>query len=369
MPEEKHVYLRYKAVGSNKDYQLHLVPSGHLWVVNFVYGKHGGTLKPDTKTPKPLPFEEAEKEFTKALKKQMAKGYTTDPSGAAYVATDKEGRIAGVNPQLLNFIEEEETLKYIKDNSFVMQEKKDGRRIMVRGDGKGTVEAINRKGLVVGFPENVKDALKDVPAKFILDGEMVGETYYVFDILEYSSEDYRPKGYLERSIALEAFVKKLGAQGAVVMLPCYLDTEEKLDAFGQLEMAGAEGVVFKHIDAPYTAGRPNSHGPQTKYKWYATAVCIVMRQNGNKRSVALGVRSTAPETGTTGLREIGSVTIPANYNIPEPNQYVEIRYLYAYPGGSLYQPIYQGVREDVEDADDYETFKFKQGATDPEDES
>jgi bifunctional non-homologous end joining protein LigD len=29
---------------------------------------------------------------------------------------------------------------------------------------------------------------------------------------------------------------------------------------------------------------------------------------------------------------------------------VEIKYLYAYKGGSLYQPIYQGKRDDIEPA-------------------
>jgi bifunctional non-homologous end joining protein LigD len=29
---------------------------------------------------------------------------------------------------------------------------------------------------------------------------------------------------------------------------------------------------------------------------------------------------------------------------------VEVRYLYAYPGGSLYQPVYVGKRDDVEPA-------------------
>lgn len=41
---------------------------------------------------------------------------------------------------------------------------------------------------------------------------------------------------------------------------------------------------------------------------------------------------------------------------------VEIRYLYAYPGGSLYQPVYRGPRKDKETADYLDTLKFKQGS-------
>jgi bifunctional non-homologous end joining protein LigD len=41
------------------------------------------------------------------------------------------------------------------------------------------------------------------------------------------------------------------------------------------------------------------------------------------------------------------VTIPPNQAIPEKGDIVDVRYLYAYPGGSLYQPVYLGKRDDV----------------------
>ena len=44
--------------------------------------------------------------------------------------------------------------------------------------------------------------------------------------------------------------------------------------------------------------------------------------------------------------KLGSVTIPANHVIPAAGAIVEVRYLYAYPGGSLFQPVYAGERTD-----------------------
>ena len=45
----------------------------------------------------------------------------------------------------------------------------------------------------------------------------------------------------------------------------------------------------------------------------------------------------------------GNVTIPANHNIPQVGEVVEIRYLYAHRESNvLYQPIYEGPRTDVE---------------------
>ena len=87
----------------------------------------------------------------------------------------------------------------------------------------------------------------------------------------------------------------------------------------------------------------------------------MLGQNDDRRSVALCVYD-----GDRGI-EIGNVTIPANHNIPQPGSLVEIRYLYAYPnGGSLYQPVYLGMRSDVIRADaTYAQLKFRREPAEP----
>jgi bifunctional non-homologous end joining protein LigD len=99
--------------------------------------------------------------------------------------------------------------------------------------------------------------------------------------------------------------------------------------------------VFKHRHAPYTPGRPATGGAQLKHKFCATASCIVAGVNGSKRSVKLQLIDRGR------LIPVGSVTIPTNYLIPKAGQIIEVRYLYAYPGGSLFQPVYLGLRDDV----------------------
>ena len=48
-------------------------------------------------------------------------------------------------------------------------------------------------------------------------------------------------------------------------------------------------------------------------------------------------------------RSVGNVTVPANQNVPQLGDVVEVRYLYAAQvGGALYQPVLLGVRDDVE---------------------
>ena len=69
---------------------------------------------------------------------------------------------------------------------------------------------------------------------------------------------------------------------------------------------------------------------------------MVLKRNGGKRSVALGILSG------DDLIKCGNVTIPSNHEIPSRGSVVEVRYLYAYPESkALYQPVYLGTREDI----------------------
>ncbi len=61
-----------------------------------------------------------------------------------------------------------------------------------------------------------------------------------------------------------------------------------------------------------------------------------------KRSVQMAVW----ENGT--LVSAGNVTIPSDQPIPQVGNVIETRYLYAMgASGSLFQPVYLGVRDDI----------------------
>jgi len=53
----------------------------------------------------------------------------------------------------------------------------------------------------------------------------------------------------------------------------------------------------------------------------------------------------------TKVTRVGKATIYPNREVPDVGSYVEIKYLYAYKGGSLYQPIYLGERNDQDESD------------------
>ena len=120
-----------------------------------------------------------------------------------------------------------------------------------------------------------------------------------------------------------------------------IGTPAKRAMLASLRARKAEGIVFKRADAVYAPGRPASGGSQRKFKFTASASCIVAGRNTSRRSVALELRDGKNTVA------VGNVTIPPNQAIPEKGDIVEIRFLYAYPGGSLYQPVYLGKRDDV----------------------
>ena len=78
-----------------------------------------------------------------------------------------------------------------------------------------------------------------------------------------------------------------------------------------------------------------------KFKFYKTATFIVANSTPNKRSVGLELIDN-----NTQRVFMGKVTIPPNYEVPEIGDLVEVRYLYAYRGGAVYQPVYLGKRND-----------------------
>jgi bifunctional non-homologous end joining protein LigD len=183
--------------------------------------------------------------------------------------------------------------------------------------------------------------------------------YWAFDILQIEGEDIRGMSVERRFEELVALLDP-SELGALRVVPNATTKWEKQNLLLRLYAERAEGVVFKHRGAPYAAGRPASGGYYLKFKFTTTATCKVLDQNKGKRSVALAVLQDPGD----GYVEVGNVTIPVNVAIPASGSLIEVRYLYAYVGGSLYQPVYLRDRDDVEFPDSAKSLKYKQGESD-----
>ena len=79
-----------------------------------------------------------------------------------------------------------------------------------------------------------------------------------------------------------------------------------------------------------------------KFKFCAMLSAKVSSVTAGKRSVMLSLFDAGNEI------QVGKVTIPPNHDIPAVGTVVEVRYLYAYRGGALFQTVYLGPRDDVD---------------------
>jgi bifunctional non-homologous end joining protein LigD len=339
----ENITLYFRQGSSDKIYQAGIQPKDGGYVVTFAYGRRGSTLSTGTKTQSPVSHDEAKAIYDKLVQEKTAKGYTPGADGTPYQGTDKANATTGIHCQLLNPVEEDQLEKLIEDPAFWMQEKWDGRRLLIRKQGD-TITGINRLGLAVALPQPLHSDAKACPVDFIIAGEAVGDMLTAFDVLLIGDEEIGGLRYAERHLRL---MNLLGSfqHPAIHLVETHFTAGQKREAFDRLKSGNREGVVFKHTDAPYISGRPASGGSQLKYKFCETASFIVGKVNG-KRSVSLMLHAGK------NLTAAGNVTIPPNHEIPKPRQIVECRYLYAFKeSGCIYQPVYLGTRDDIPETD------------------
>jgi len=325
--------------GSDKEYHVDLVGTPGGYLVNFRYGRRGSALATGTKTKDPVDYAKAKKVYDKLVAEKMGKGYTPSETGTAYQDTPAGDLFTGILPQLLNPVDESELEVLFREGSFVMQEKFDGERRMVSNIG-GEFFGINKKGMRVALPIPVVEALTDLSPNTLLDGEIIGDVYYPFDILERDGVDLRDCTYEDR---VDALNDEMGTIAGKTIIPvvCFVSEGDKRHAYSVIRERKGEGVVWKLLRGSHSIGRPNSGGDHLKFKFVESGTFLVTAQNDSKRSVQV---AAFDENGNRV--ELGNVTIPPNYDVPDVGAIVEVEYLYAFLNGCIYQPIYRGVRTD-----------------------
>jgi len=338
------VSLRFTNAGSDKVYMLSIEPRDGAYVVNYANGRFGSTLKSDTKTKQPVSYEQARKVCNKVLAEKVGSGYLPTAGShlgngmvAEAIAT-AERKDAGVVPQLLNPIGFEDLDHFLSDDAYVAEEKHDGERRMLIARG-GEITGANRQGKTVPVSAELVAAARAIGRDVVLDGEQVGNCLHVWDVLELDGNDLRALPLADRRAARDSLDVGLG--GLIVITETACSPEAKRALLERVRDRGGEGVVFKRDDAVYEPGRPNSGGNWMKLKFWQSLSAAVGDVN-NQRSVALNLKGEAGD-----WIPVGNVTVPANHPIPEIGDVVEIRYLYAYEGGSLFQPVYLGKRNDL----------------------
>ena len=350
------VDLHFVDARSNKVYELRLYEAVTtpplVWEIRAQYGRLGAGKQEASWTFSSLLA--ARRKYDAVVKEKTGKGYkvTKTYTGAGKPAAPKaepapdpapapeRAKTSPYPPQLLNPITDNEFAALKDDPAWMAQPKMDGERVQVEIMNSIPI-GFNRKGIARELPAAVQTELAALPDCF-LDGELIGDVYHAFDMLgdvahlpaEARHERLRTQMLL--SFAIGKHVK---------LVPAALTSHSKLEMYLALTTANAEGMVFKRKAAAYSAGRPASGGDQLKLKFVESASVIVS-------GISEGVRSVSMDLIDNGARvAVGKVTIPPNYPVPEIGDVVEVQYLYAYKGGSLYQPVYRGKRSDIDQAE------------------
>jgi bifunctional non-homologous end joining protein LigD len=361
--------LFFQAGTSDKEYHLAIEPSGNAWLVNALYGKRGGNLKPASKTAAPVDYGTAVKVYERVKNEKLSEGYRESAAQVASRAPMPETAPAQrVEVELLTPIEMPEIGRYIVDDRYGFQEKADGDRSPVRRDGNSFVR-YNRKGEPKPLSSDVAASLvQSRSTSWLMDGEIEGAEFWGFSALEFDGQDLRSQPFRVRHRIAETIFSTIATScaraapcnGARVRLLPVITGEEAKEAFvRQMIAENAEGVVVVDLEARHRPGRAGQH---FKLKFVATATVRVLRHNvEGKRSVDIELLDAQGK-----WVPFSSVSIPAKYGaLPEPGTLIEVRYLYAHRGngcGSLNQPVYLRVRDDLDDsAATVAQLKFKRG--------
>lgn len=234
-------------------------------------------------------------------------------------------------PQLLTPITEDQVDTYLDNLDYGCQEKKDGKHLTLQiKDGNLIVR--NKKGIACGCAPEFESSLRAIGCDIFIDGEQIGDKFWVWDILEYEGKDLRDWAYLSRYMKLS----KLSFGNAIKILKLAISPEDKRALYEELKANGKEGIVFKNMSAPFTPGKGQD---QFKLKFYADCSVIVVAGRENRASIGMEL------INDQGEREfVGYCSCSRN---PPIGSVVDIKYLYAYRGGCLYQPAFKGPRDDV----------------------
>lgn len=225
--------------------------------------------------------------------------------------------------------------KILNDPNWAITEKMNGQRCVASVGNYQIVTAIGRNGSDRDLPSSVERQLTALPLNWTFDGEIIGDHYYVFDILETPDYDLRDQPWLLRAKFLnELFCRNFFHS----MSNVGYQLEDKTTVFNLIREGGSEGVVFKDIRSKYQEGRRDTW---LKFKFMCDIDCVVTGKNQGKANLILSVHKDGR------FVEVGKVSALTgdgpNINIGD---IVEVSCLYVTPTHRLYHAKMPRIRTD-----------------------
>jgi len=328
---------------SDKEYHVQIEKKGSGHVVNFQYGRRGGTLQTGTKTPAPVPLAEATVIYERLVREKLSKGYVGAEASTFKPPVLPNGNGNGKTKfpvELLTEISRQEADAALKSAAYWLQKKMDGHRRQLERKADGSVVSYNRKGEAVALPQELVRDCENAPwDNFVLDGELLGNVFYAFDLLNANGLSLADKRYDDRFFEL----KTLRESAHLKLCPTWITSKSKAAGAAELYKIRAEGLVFKRADAKYKAGRNGQH---LKFKFLKTATCKVLElATKGHDNASLGLYDADAKKWVN----VGSASMIGKDARIAVGSLVEVRFLYCTDGHRLYQPRIIGLRDDIGD--------------------
>jgi bifunctional non-homologous end joining protein LigD len=354
----KSIELFFQEGNSDKVYNAQIVEEyASSYTVKVQWGRRGSGLQEGTKAVK-VSLAIAQKKFDSCVREKRNKGYEEKTAkvkpaaiappggqGSASKAGGTQRATVGHKAQLLNSIDDNELDAYLANDKMIAQQKIDGMRILAHVN-KGGILATNREGQASKMDTSALSGLEYLPEGTVVDGELLDDGYWLFDILTFAGTDVRNHGYLTRWKLLDEELEPALSDNARIV-PVASGAKSKRALYNRLFKAGAEGIVFKDANAPYTPGRPSSGGTQRKHKFIKSADVMITENAGNAYQMAVFDGKKLVEcgkvfAGTTNQSRAELDTALGSGKRP----ICEVRYLYATDDHVLFQPVFVRIRDD-----------------------
>nr|WP_264176971.1 hypothetical protein [Luteolibacter ambystomatis] len=227
-------------------------------------------------------------------------------------------------------IDEAEAGELIRTPGWCAQEEFDGIRLRLRFSN-GLVRAWNRLDRPVVIPTRLMLSTLVLGLECFLDGELVGDTFHAFDLLELAGGDLRMLPLRRRLDRLSDLLHGRD-RWSIRQVPTARLRWEKEAMFETLRGKRRKGIVFKHLGCGSSV---------RKLSFRASLTCRSVGYAGNRH-----LRMEGWDDHERLLRCV--VRIPGGHSLPPVGSAVEVGYREIIADGELIAPVFVRTREDVE---------------------
>jgi len=235
---------------------------------------------------------------------------------------------------------ENRVVDLITSPSYCMQQKMDGRRLIIAKSGQG-ITCYNKRYEPAIAPKWMLDAVDLLPdGPWGFDGELVDNEYFIFDMTAMPGSN-KDLPFDERQLALQVTIKGW-RHPQIHKLKTWYDPDAKFMQLLYLRHAGAEGVILRPRDV-----NPLFTGQIYKYKFYQSVDAVVTDlKAGGKQAITVAVFHKG------GLCDIGNAKVdyPTQNKMKTYTTVVEIRHRGLSKdiedGGRMIEPVFLRIRDD-----------------------